>query len=92
MQVRWTAAAANDLESIADYLFEKTPQHAPRLIREICDATFALRIYPHRGRPGKKSETRDLVLSTLPYIIVYKVSGDFLYIARILHAAQDWPR
>ena len=23
MQVRWTTAAANDLENIADYLFEK---------------------------------------------------------------------
>jgi plasmid stabilization system protein ParE len=29
MQVRWTTAAANDLESIANYLFEKTPQNAP---------------------------------------------------------------
>ncbi len=36
MQVRWTTAAASDLENIADYLFEKTPQNAARLIREIC--------------------------------------------------------
>jgi plasmid stabilization system protein ParE len=26
MQVRWTTAAASDLENIADYLFEKTPK------------------------------------------------------------------
>ncbi len=32
MQVRWTTAAANDLENIADYLFEKTPENAARLI------------------------------------------------------------
>ena len=44
MQVRWTTVAASDLESIAEYLFEKTPEHAARLIREICDAVFALRI------------------------------------------------
>jgi plasmid stabilization system protein ParE len=32
MQVRWTtAAAASDLENIADYLFEKTAEHAARL-------------------------------------------------------------
>ena len=42
MQVRWTTAAANDLENIADYLFEKTPENAPRLIREICGAVLAL--------------------------------------------------
>jgi len=92
MQVRWTTAAASDLESIAEYLFEKTPEHAARLIREICDAVFALRIYPNRGRPGKKSGTRELVLPALPYIVVYKVASDVLHIARILHGAQDWPR
>jgi toxin ParE1/3/4 len=91
MQVRWTAAAASDLENIADYLFEKTPQNAARLIREICEAAFALRIYPNRGRPGKKSGTRELVLPALPYIVVYKVGRDVLHIARILHGAQDWP-
>ncbi len=92
MQVRWTTAAASDLENIADYLFEKTPENAARLIREICEAVFALRIYPNRGRPGKKSGTRELVLPALPYIVVYKVTGDVLHIARILHGAQQWPR
>jgi toxin ParE1/3/4 len=92
MQVRWTTAAATDLELIADYLFEKTPQNAPRLIREICDAVFALKTYPNRGRPGKKSGTRELVLTSLPYIVVYKVASDVLHIVRILHGAQDWPR
>ena len=92
MQVRWTTAAASDLENIADYLFEKTPENAARLIREICEAVFALRIYPNRGRPGKKSGTRELVLPALPYIVVYKVAGDVLHIARILHGAQQWPR
>ncbi len=92
MQVRWTTAAASDLENIADYLFEKTPENAARLIREICDAVFALRIYPNRGRPGKKSGTRELVLPALPYIVVYKVEGDVLHIARILHGAPQWPR
>jgi toxin ParE1/3/4 len=92
MQVRWTTAAAGDLENIADYLFEKTPENAARLIREICQAAFALRIYPNRGRAGKKSGTRELVLSSLPYIVVYTVAGDVVHIARILHSAQDWPR
>jgi toxin ParE1/3/4 len=85
-------AAASDLENIADYLFEKTPENAPRLIREICGAVFALGIYPNRGRAGKKSGTRELVLPALPYIVVYKVAGDVLHIARILPGAQQWPR
>lgn len=78
MQVRWTTAAASDLENIADYLFEKTPENAPRLIREISESVFALRTYPNRGRPGKKLGTRELVLRALPYIVVYKVGSDVL--------------
>jgi hypothetical protein len=27
----------------------------------------------------------------LPYILVYAVRGDVVFIARILHGAQQWP-
>jgi len=30
MQVRWTTAAEEDLQIIAEYLFEKTPENAAR--------------------------------------------------------------
>jgi addiction module RelE/StbE family toxin len=92
MPVRWTSAAADDLENIANYLFEKTPENAPRLIREICNAPSALKNFPNRGRAGKKKGTRELPLSSLPYIIIYQVSRDTVHIVRILHSAQDWPR
>ena len=91
MQLRWTAAAAEDLEHIADYLFEKTPQNAAQLMRRIYDAPSLLKTFPHRGRPGKKQGTRELVIPSLPYMDVYQVAGDVLFIVRILHAAQDWP-
>jgi toxin ParE1/3/4 len=92
MQVRWTSAAADDLENIANYLFEKTPENAARLIREIYDAPSALKTFPNRGRVGKKEGTREFVMPSLPYVIVYQVRGETVLIVRILHSAQDWPR
>ena len=92
MQVRWTSAAADDLENIANYLFEKTPQNAARLIREIYDAPSTLKSFPNRGRAGKKEGTRELVMPSLPYVIVYQVRSDTVHIVRILHSSQDWPR
>jgi addiction module RelE/StbE family toxin len=92
MQLRWTAAAADDLERIADYLFEKTPENAAQLIRRIYDAPSALKIFPNRGRQGKKQGTRELVIPSLPYIVVYRIAEDVVYVVRILHGAQDWPR
>jgi plasmid stabilization system protein ParE len=46
MRVRWTSAAADDLENIANYLFEKTPENAARLIREIYAAPITLKDFP----------------------------------------------
>jgi addiction module RelE/StbE family toxin len=92
MQVRWTSAAANDLENIANYLFEQTPENAARLIREIYDTPSSLKTFPNRGRAGKKEGTRELVMPSLPYIIVYLVRGDTVHIVRVLHSSQDWPR
>lgn len=73
MHLRWTEAAATDLERIADYLFSHAPDRAPRLIRSIYEAPETLLSFPYRGRPGMKAGTRELVLSPLPWIVVYTV-------------------
>ena len=91
MQLRWTEAAAADLERIAAYLFTQAPERAPRLVRLIYDAPETLLSFPHRGRPGKKAGTRELVLSPLPWIVVYTVRDDVVHVVRILHGAQRWP-
>lgn len=91
MQLRWTEEAAHDLERIADYLLEHAPDQAQELIRRVCDAPSALLTFPNRGRPGKKEGTRELVLAPLPYIVVYTLRGDVIFVVRILHGAQQWP-
>ena len=91
MQLRWTYEAASDLEQITDYLLEYAPGRASELVRTIYDAPATLLTFPHRGRPGKREGTRELVLSPLPYIIVYTVRRDVVYVVRILHGAQQWP-
>ena len=91
MQLRWTEEAANDLERIADYLLTHAPDRASDLVRAVYDAPYALLTFPNRGRPGKKEGTRELVLSPLPYLVVYTVHDDLIFVVRILHGAQKWP-
>jgi toxin ParE1/3/4 len=91
MELRWTQEAAADLERIADYLFEHTSGHAERLVRALFEAPATLLTFPNRGRLGKKEGTRELVMSPLPYVVVYTVREDVVYIVRILHGAQQWP-
>ena len=91
MELRWTQEAAADLERIADYLFEHTPDHAARLVRVLYEAPATLLTFSNRGRLGKKEGTRELVMSPLPYVLVYTVREDAVYVVRILHGAQQWP-
>ena len=91
MQLRWTEEAADDLGRIGDYLLSHTPSRAQELVSTVYDAPSELLKLPNRGRQGKKEGTRELVLSPLPYIVVYKVLGDIIFVVRILHGAQKWP-
>ena len=91
MELRWTENAADDLERIAHYLFEKTSEHAAHLVQRIYAAPADLLTFPYRGRPGKKHGTRELVVSSLPYLVVYQLNGEAVEILRILHGAQKWP-
>ena len=58
MELRWTQEAAADLERIAGYLFEHTPERAERLVRALYDAPATLLTFPNSGTLGKKEGTR----------------------------------
>src|SRR6267142_2724883 len=62
---RRTTAAADDLEAIAEYLFETSPQNAPQLILKIREAQSNLKNFPNMGRLGMKEGTRELVITPL---------------------------
>ena len=87
MQLRWTEEAASDLEAIADYLFEQTPLHARHIVLEIYSAPEILTSFPMRGRIGRKLGTRELVLPSLPYVLIYTASDNLIHVVRILHGA-----
>ena len=91
MQLKWTKSAAADLTAIADYLVDQTPLHAPRIVGSIYAAPEILLQFPFIGRPGSKRGTRELVLTPLPYIVVYAIGSETVHVVRILHGAQHWP-
>ncbi len=91
IRVRWTLAAAADLERIALYLNEHQPSLSRTTSVRIYQAAASLTAFPSRGRTGRVEGTRELALPPLPFVIVYTVDADFVSIARVLHGAQDWP-
>jgi addiction module RelE/StbE family toxin len=90
-RLRWSRAAADDLEGIANYLWLHYPSFANYTIQRLYDATKSLRSFPYAGRAGSKSGTRELVLAPLPYLMIYAVDDHSIHVLRILHFAQDRP-
>lgn len=91
MVIRWTPAAAADLQRIHDYLKEHHPRYCEATIRRIYAAIRDLKQWPNRGRTGREQGTRELTFSPLPYVAVYRVKGEAVEILRIVHGAQDRP-
>jgi len=43
------------------------------------------------GRRGRVPRTRELVIQRTPYIAIYALRSDLVFILRIVHGAQQWP-
>ena len=92
MRVQWSEPALSDLHNISTYLEAASSlPTANRITRAIYESVQSLKVLPNRGRPGRLSDTRELLIPKLPYIVVYRVLPDSVSIARILHGAQQWP-
>ena len=88
MRVRWTEPAARDFTNICGYTEEHDgPEAAHRTAVRIYDGVSTLTQFPRRGRPGRKSGTRELVFPGLPFLAVYRVGEEVVEIDRILHGA-----
>jgi toxin ParE1/3/4 len=91
MRIRWTPAAAADLQGINDYLKEHHPGHRDPTMRKLYGTIRALKESPGRGRAGREEGTREILFSPTPYVAVYRVREQIIEVMRIYHAAQDRP-
>jgi len=73
MRIRWTPAAAADLEHVGNYLEARHPQYRQPTMRKLYEAIRSLREWPYRGRVGREDGARELLFPPLPYIAVYRV-------------------
>jgi toxin ParE1/3/4 len=91
VRIVWLRAAERNLEEQLEYIGERNPLAADRLADQIAATVARLVDNPRRGRPGRVAGTRELVVPSTPYIIVYTVGRDYVRIHRVLHGAQRWP-
>ena len=91
MGIRWLRIALANLDAEAEYIARDNPAAADRIVTAISDAVGRLNKHPARGRPGRVTGTRELVVPGTPYIVPYRIRGNVVEVLRVFHAARRWP-
>ena len=91
MMIWWLDDAIDDLIALRQYISRDKPSAANRVAKRILSHVNHLPEHPAIGRPGRVSGTRELIVSSTPYIIPYRVKKNTIEILRVLHATMEWP-
>ena len=89
VRVRYSPESLRDLAHIHEYIAERNPDAASRVLGRIRAAIDLLSEFPRIGHAGRAPETREWVVKGLPYVIVHEVHEDELIVLAIMHGAQD---
>ncbi len=87
----WFKRAINDRDAHIDYIAHDNPLAAVSQGDRIEEQVDMLIDHPKMGRPGRKKDTRELVISRTPFIMVYRIKGQRIEMLRLLHGSQQWP-
>jgi len=88
-EVRWTQQAADDLESITDFISQDSPHYARLFATDVIAAVERLSSFPNLGRkvPEKNNPLiREIILGN--FRIVYRVRDEVVELLTIHHGAR----
>ena len=92
VQVIWTDESLSDLEVIYDFIAERSPRSAKKVIQSILSRTHQLETFPQSGSAQKidlivNREYRYLIKGN--YKIVYSLDDKVLYVESVVDTRQD---
>ena len=91
MSIRWLPQAqSNRLEQL-EFIAQDNPLAAINQDEEIERQINMLLAHPQMGRPGRVAGTRELVISSTPFVVIYRLQEQSIEVLRLLHSAQQWP-
>lgn len=92
MHLALSPEAQADLQTIYDYLNERSPEGCLRVLTSLEACFVQLERFPLLGYIGRVEDTRELQVSRYPYLIIYDLpDATQIHVLRILHSAQKWP-
>ena len=89
--VKLSKTAFHDLGQIAEYYEEQQTGLGGRFLEYFKISRDKLTDFPNAYRSGLKPNTREMVLSEFPFIIVYRVTGLEVIIVTVYHQSKQVP-
>lgn len=89
--VIWSENASDDVEKLAEYLAQKSPVAAARLVEMLYAKTDLLETFPRMGRvvpEFNEDAIREIIAP--PYRILYELlDEDLILIQKVFHSSQN---
>jgi plasmid stabilization system protein ParE len=89
MRLRYTLPALANLESILDYVVDRSPQGASRIHARIPAVTDLLLRYPQAGAMTDDPTIRRVTTTPYPYLVFYEATDAEIIIHAVRHGARD---
>jgi toxin ParE1/3/4 len=89
--IHWLSSAVRNRFEQLDFIAADNPAAAIRIDEAIEHQTDLLMGHPLMGREGRIAGTRELVIRSSPFILVYRIRRKRIEVLRLLHGAQLWP-
>jgi toxin ParE1/3/4 len=88
----WTKQAVQQLDRAHDFIaLSNREEVATRVMMQIVASVQQLAAFPMSGRAGRVSGTRELIISSTPFIVAYATEKARIVILALYHGAQPWP-
>ena len=92
MLILWSLHARQDLLEILAYFTSlEDVETGKSIVSRIILSVDRLAEYPLSGRQGRIAGTREILVRTLPYLLVYRNSPQSVEIARVFHTSKLFP-
>ena len=89
-QILWTLPAVEHLKDIRAHISQDSPAAASRVVKVIREQVKLLAQHAQAGRKGIIEGTRELVVSRLPYLVVYQQQDEIVTVLAVVHTARNW--
>ena len=89
MRLRYTLPALADLESVLDYVAERSPRGAARIHSRIRAVTDLLLRYPRAGAVTDDPSIRRMTTTPYPYLTFYEVTDAEIVVPAVRHGARE---